>query len=117
MTFGNEPKLVSFVGWCCGQSVRQQNRPAGFLIVDKRTASVLCSLGPGEFQTFRIGRVEQCESFALSRQHIAISNQLLLLTIKLMVELSDLLPQLYLAAPKHPQPYQQRHKRQPRSHP
>src|SRR5258708_6285095 len=106
MTFGNEPELVSFVSRSRGQSFRYKNCLAGFLIVDKRTASVLCSLAAGEFHTFRVGRVEQREGFALSREHVAISNQLVLLSIYLTIKLSNLLLQLYLAAPEHNQPYQ-----------
>src|SRR5207245_11195238 len=105
MAFGNEPKFVSFVGWCCGQSIGQQNCLAGFLIVDKRPPSVLCSLAPGQFQTFRIGRIEQGEGFALSRQHVAISSQLVLLIIKLMIELNELLSQYYLQWQQHKSPY------------
>src|SRR5882724_2854974 len=101
MALGNEPKLVSFVRRSCGQSFRCENCLAGFLIVDKRAASVLGSFAAGKLHTFRVGRVEQREGFTLSREHVAISSQLVLLSIQLTIKLSDFLPQLYLAAPKH----------------
>src|SRR5690242_16751857 len=101
MAFGNKPELVSFIGRCGGQSFRDENCLAGFLIVDKRTASVLCSFTAGKFHMFRVGRVEQRESFALPREHIAIPNQFALLSIELMIKLRNLLLQLYLAAPKY----------------